>query len=171
MPLILPRFDGGGKCGIDYPNQRKAIYVSCNNRSHGSGERSRVSTVLHRASIATNCIRAFRGGPAGYRRCRTGVKARRGHHASRADLELAWCVSTYRGANAFNHASRPHSMARVVRRHHIRVIRVSAPQVSSGADTRCSLLSGSHFSQNRPRVLKKSLKEHPNDAYYEHPHR
>src|SRR5215470_8852830 len=39
MLLILPRFDGGGKCGIDYPNQRKAIYVSCNNRSHGSSER------------------------------------------------------------------------------------------------------------------------------------
>jgi hypothetical protein len=29
----------------------------------------------------------------------------------------------------------------------------------------------SHYSQGTSRVLKKSLKEHPDDAYYEHPHR
>ena len=112
------------------------------------------------SSLSTNCIRACRDGPAGYRRRRAGVKARRGHHTSRADVALAWCVSKFRGANAFNHASGPYSMARVVRRHHIKVIGVSAPEEICGADTRCSLLSRSHFSQNRPRVLKKSLKAH-----------
>ena len=71
------------------------------------------------SSTSTNCIRAFRGGPAWYRRRRAEGKARRGHHTPRPDLALAWGVSTYRGANAFNHASGSHSMARVVRRHHL----------------------------------------------------
>jgi hypothetical protein len=100
------------------------------------------------SSLSTNCGCAFRGGPAGYRQRRTAVKARRGHHTSRADLALAWRVSKYRDAHAFHHASGSHSMARVDRRHHIMAQYGDSVVYALNVDS-CPLTTGTHMRSRR----------------------
>jgi hypothetical protein len=72
------------------------------------------------SSLSTNHLCTFRGGPGGERRHRARGKARRGHHLSCADLALAWSISRYRDAHAFDYASGSHSMAQVMRGYHKR---------------------------------------------------